>query len=86
MMIECINITSLEHNMKALMKSKAKAIFFQGHKVKAKDVARIREVLRQNGWAMLCSPSDETGKNAAAGVGVMWRAQDVKIFEEKMKD
>ena len=86
MMIECVNITSFEKNMRALMKSKATAIFFQEHKIRSADVARIKEILKKNGWAMLCSPSDETGMNAAAGVGVMWRAQDVNIFEEKIKD
>ena len=85
MMIECVNITSFERNMRALMKSKATAIFFQEHNSRAVDVTRIKEILGKDGWAMLCSPSDETGKNAAAGVGVMWRAQDVNIFEENIK-
>ena len=85
-MLECINITSFEHNMQALFKSKAKAIFFQEHKIRKKDVERIKDVLKKQGWAILCSPSDETGKHVAAGVGVMWREQDVKIFEEKIKD
>ena len=40
LMLECVNITSFEHNTKALFKSKAKAIFFQEHKTRKKDVAK----------------------------------------------
>ena len=42
MMIECVNITSFERNMRALMKSKAKTIFFQEHKIRASSLARGR--------------------------------------------
>ena len=55
LMLECINITSFEHNMQALFKSKAKAIFFQEHKIRKKDVERIKDVLKKQGWAMLLS-------------------------------
>ena len=31
-------------------------------------------------------PCDETGKNAAAGVGVIWKDEGVKVFPEQTGD
>ena len=50
------------------------------------EVKRIRRTLLKKGWKVHFGPCDETGKNAAAGVGVMWREDYVKIFPEKIKD
>ena len=84
--VECINVTSFEQSWRTLAKSKAAVIFFQEHKVKRKERRRHKKELRDLGWEVHFGPSDETGKVAAAGVGVMWRAEQVQVFPEKMRD
>ena len=72
--------------METLILSEAKVIFFQEHKIRKKEMPRIRKRLREAGWAIHCGPCDETGKIASAGVGVMWREDEVKVYPEQIKD
>ena len=46
LMTEVINITSFEKNKEALIRSKAKVIFFQEHKVKKMEVGRIKKEMK----------------------------------------
>ena len=71
------------------MSRKAKVIFFLEHKVRKveeKKMKKILKILKKRRWQVHFGPCDETGKNAAAGVGVMWREAEVKIFPEKTKN
>ena len=67
--IECINITSLETQLEALIVSRASVVFFQEHKVRTNDIKRIRKQFAKAGWRTHLSPCDEGGKKASAGVG-----------------
>ena len=84
--MECIHATSFEQSSRTLARSKAAVIFFQEHKVKMKERRRYKKELRDLGWEVHFGPSDEAGKVAAAGVGVMWNAEEVQAFPEQMKD
>ena len=83
--IECINVTSLDTQLEALLSSKASVIFFQEHKLRKNEVKKMRRQLRQAGWMVHLGPSDESGKKPSAGVGVMWREGAVQIFHQKVK-
>ena len=67
--MEVVNVTNLAMQMETVILSKAKVIFFQEHKVRRKDLPKIRKRLREKGWAIHCGPCDETGRRASAGVG-----------------
>ena len=86
LMTEIINITSLEKNKEALIRSKAKVIFFQEHKVRKMEVGRIKKEMKDRGWMIHFGPANEEGKTAEAGVGVMWKGNEVQIFPERIKD
>ena len=53
---------------------------------RASALPKIRKRLREAGWPIHCGPCDETGKRASAGVGVMCREDEVKVYPEKIKD
>ena len=84
-MFECMNITSFEMQKDALFRSKAKVIFFQEHKVRKKEQKHMKKQAREAGWSIHFSPSNEGGKKASAGVGVMWRDDEVKVYPEKVR-
>ena len=43
--------------------------------------------LKGDGWKVHVGPCDETGKNAAAaGVGVMWKEEEVSVYPEPIRD
>ena len=84
--MEVINVTSFATQMETLVFSKAKVIFFQEHKIRKKEMPRIRKRLKEKGWAIHCGPCDETGRRASAGVGVMWKEDEVKVYPERIKD
>ena len=83
--IECVNVTSMDTQLDALLSSKASVVFIQEHKVRRNEVKKFRKQIREAGWRMHLSPCDESGKKAAAGVGVIWREGDVQIFHEKLR-
>ena len=84
--MECTNITSMEQNGWVLRESKADIQTSQEHKLRKRDMAKIRKRLKEAGWSIHCTPCDESGSRPAAGVGVMWRDDQVKIYPEKIKD
>lgn len=42
--------------------------------------------MKDEGWRVHLGPCDETGKDAAAGVGVMWKEEDVNVYPEPRRD
>ena len=84
--IEFINITSFDQNRTALTSSKAKIIFFQEHKVRKRERKKHRRELHDLGWKVHFGPCDETSKVAAAGIGAMWKDDEVHVYPEKMQD
>ena len=50
------------------------------------ETKKIMRQMRNKGWRIHFGPCDETGRNATAGVGVMWKEDEVKIYPEVMKD
>ena len=38
------------------------------------------------GWSIHFGPCDESSKVASAGVGVMWRDDEVQVYPEKIGD
>ena len=82
-MLECISVTSFATQLEVLIASQAKVIFFQEHKIRKKEMPKIRKRLTEIGWAIHCGPCDETGKRASAGVGVMWKEDEVTVYQER---
>ena len=78
-----MNVTSFAMQMEALVRSRANVVFFQEHKLRKKDIPRIWKRLKEAGWAIHCGPCDETDSRAAAGVGVMWKEDEVKVYPEQ---
>ena len=66
--------------------SKAKVVFFQEHKVRKRERKKHRRELRGLGWSVHFGPCDESSKVASAGVGVMWRDDEVQVYPEKIGD
>ena len=83
---ECINVTSLETQLDAIIRSKADIVFFQEHKVKKQDYKRFKADLKEAGWRIHLSPAYEGGKKPSGGVGVIWRADKVHVHPERLKD
>ena len=46
----------------------------------------MRRQFAKAGWRIHLSPCDESGKKASAGVGVIWREDEVHIFHKKIHD
>ena len=53
---ECVNITSMEKQVEALISSLASIIFFQEHKLRRTAVRSMRRQLKEAGWMMHCTP------------------------------
>lgn len=84
--VESINVTCFDRQMEALIESKVDVIFFQEHKVRTRDVRRLKGLLKAAGWMIHFGPAYEGGKKASAGIGVMWRENSVQIHPERIKD
>ena len=60
--VENINVTSLDQNKEALIKSNGKVIFFQEHKVRKDEKKRMELTMKDEGWKVHLGPCHETGK------------------------
>ena len=70
--MECVDITSMEKNIHALMQRAVKngLTAFQEHKMKPKDIKRIKEMFKKAKLTMECSPFDPNTATPSAGVGM----------------
>ena len=66
LIMEVVNVTSFATQMETLIRSKATVVFFQEHKIRKKELPKIRKRLKEAGWAIHCGPCDETGRRASA--------------------
>ena len=46
----------------------------------------IEMTMKDDEWRVHLGPCDETGQNAAAGVGVMWKEEEVSVYPEPIRD
>ena len=84
--VECINVTKLACNWHAVVARDVDVIFVQEHKLQGKTLKTVKERCNEEGWELMCGPSDTNTKKPNAGVGVLVRkASGVKVARGKIR-
>ena len=86
--MECVNITSMEKNIHALMGrvDKNGRTAFQEDKMKPKDIKRTKEMFKEAKLTMECSPCDPNTATPSAGVGMLAQSNITFVRAEKKTD
>ena len=61
-------------------------IFFQEHAVAEEKAGLVTALAAEKGWRMDIGPIDGSTDSASAGVGAMWKPENIKVQVIKLAD